>query len=54
MRRFRPALPALLALAAGYLLLALGEATAAPVLLVLGYLVLVPLAMLRVDAPARR
>jgi hypothetical protein len=36
----------LLALALGYLLLANGSITAAPLLLVLGYVVLVPLALI--------
>jgi hypothetical protein len=36
----------LLALALGYLLLAQGSITAAPILLVLGYVVLVPLALI--------
>ena len=37
---------ALLALALGYILLANGSITAAPLLLVLGYVVLVPLALI--------
>ena len=37
---------ALLALALGYVLLAQGSITAAPILLVLGYVVLVPLALI--------
>jgi hypothetical protein len=36
----------LVAIVAGYVLLALGDITAAPALLVLGYCVLVPLAFL--------
>ena len=36
----------LLALAIGYLLLAQGSITAAPILLVLGYVILVPLALI--------
>lgn len=36
----------LLALAAGYMLLARGSITLAPILLVLGYVVLVPLALI--------
>ena len=36
----------LLAIAIGYLLLAQGSITAAPILLVLGYVILVPLALI--------